>query len=320
VVYGIGAVGGTIAGRLHAAGTEVVGIARGDHLEAVRAKGLRLIDPDKEIVADLVAVGSPAEVDWRADDVVILSMKTQDTAAAVRDLAAHAPETITVVCAQNGVENERLAARSFADVQAMCVMLPATHLEPGVVVANSAPTSGILDLGSYPIGTNAATDAIAADLRAAELSSHAHPKIMRAKYRKLLMNLSNALEAACGGAARGGPVALAAREEAVACFEAAQIDYASEEEDRERRGSILQMRRVEGQRREGSSTWQSLARGTGSIEADYLNGEIVLLGRLHGVATPANAALQRVANELAASGAAPGSMSVEAVEHLAFAG
>ena len=50
------------------------------------------------------------------------------------------------------------------------------------------------------------------------------------------------------------------------------------------------------QSRPGASSWQSLARGTGSIEADYLNGEIVLLGRLHGVATPVNAALQRLAN------------------------
>jgi 2-dehydropantoate 2-reductase len=42
----------------------------------------------------------------------------------------------------------------------------------------------------------------------------------------------------------------------------------------------------------GSSSWQSLVRGAGSIETDYLNGEIALLGRLHGVPTPLNAALQ----------------------------
>ena len=34
-------------------------------------------------------------------------------------------------------------------------------------------------------------------------------------------------------------------------------------------------------------------RGTGSIEAEFLNGEVVLLGALHGVATPVNALLQR---------------------------
>ena len=40
-------------------------------------------------------------------------------------------------------------------------------------------------------------------------------------------------------------------------------------------------------------------KGSGDIEADYLNGEIVLLGRLHGVPTPVNGTLQRMANDLA---------------------
>ena len=40
----------------------------------------------------------------------------------------------------------------------------------------------------------------------------------------------------------------------------------------------------------------------------------VLLGRLHGVATPVNAGLQRLARHLAGSGAAPGSMAAADVE------
>ena len=60
-----------------------------------------------------------------------------------------------------------------------------------------------------------------------------------------------------------------------------------------------------------ASSWQSLARGTGSIEADYLNGEIVFLGRLHGVPTPVNLLLQRTAAQAAREGRAAGSMTVE---------
>ena len=51
---------------------------------------------------------------------------------------------------------------------------------------------------------------------------------------------------------------------------------------------------------------QSLLRGAAAIETDYLNGEIVLLGRLHGVPTPANALLQRLAADLPAGRAVPG--------------
>jgi 2-dehydropantoate 2-reductase len=63
--------------------------------------------------------------------------------------------------------------------------------------------------------------------------------------------------------------------------------------------------------RPGASSWQSLARGTGSIEADYLNGEIVLLGRIHGVPTPVNLVLQRLASTAAREGWRPGSLPAD---------
>jgi 2-dehydropantoate 2-reductase len=47
------------------------------------------------------------------------------------------------------------------------------------------------------------------------------------------------------------------------------------------------------------SSWQSLQRCTGDIETDYLNREIVLLGRLYGVLTPANELMQQLARECA---------------------
>jgi 2-dehydropantoate 2-reductase len=61
--------------------------------------------------------------------------------------------------------------------------------------------------------------------------------------------------------------------------------------------------------RGGGSSWQSLERATGSIETDYLTGEVVLRGRLHGVATPTNALLQRLANQLARERRPPGAWS-----------
>jgi 2-dehydropantoate 2-reductase len=122
------------------------------------------------------------------------------------------------------------------------------------------------------------------------------------------MNLGNALEAACGTEARGSDLNERARAEGEECLRAAGIDFASRQEDRARRGDLLRLRPIEGRRRPGGSSWQSLARGTGTIEADYLNGEIVLLGRLHGVATPVNALLQGLAQRMAREGLAPGSL------------
>lgn len=314
VVHGAGAVGGTIGGRLHQHGHDVVLVARGEHGRAVREDGLLLRDPDGEARLDVPCVEHPSQVDWRDDDVVLLAVKTQHTPAALDDLHASAPPGLHVVCAQNGVENERLALRRYADVHAMCVMLPAEHVQPGVVDASSAPVTGILDVGRCPSGTDDVDEALAEALSSSTFRSRPDPAVLRLKHAKLLMNLGNALEAACGTAGRHSDLLRRAQEEARACFAAAGVDCAGEQEDRARRGDLVTVRPVAGSVRGGGSSWQSLARGTGSIEADWLNGEVVLLGRLHGVPTPVNALLQRVAVDLARRGAPPGSTTVQELE------
>src|SRR5262249_36373717 len=150
------------------------------------------------------------------------------------------------------------------------VMLPAVHLEPGCVDAFAASPAGGLDVGRYPSGSDATADALAGDLTAAGFVSRARDEIMPLKYAKLVMNLGNALEAACGNAARTSDLARRAAGEARTCFAAAGIALAQGESDAEL--AKVRMRPIAGGKRSAGSSWQSLARGTGSIEADYLNG------------------------------------------------
>ncbi|GAA0903518.1 ketopantoate reductase family protein [Pseudonocardia zijingensis] len=306
VVIGAGAIGGTIGGRLAEAGSEVVLVARGAHLAALRESGLRLDDPERSRTLRLPAAGGVDEVDWRPGDVALLCTKTQDTEALLDALRAVAPD-VPVVCAQNGVANERFAAARFAQVQAMCVMLPAEHLTPGRVVAYSAPVPGGLDVGRYPDGVDELSERIAADLAAAGFSSLADPVVMQAKYRKLLLNLANAAEAACGPQSPGlAELAAAAREEGERCLAAAGIAVLSVEQERARRNGLINERPVDGASRGGGSTWQSLRRATGSVEAAYLNGEIVDLGRRHGVPTPVNSLLLETVTRMADGAEPPG--------------
>src|SRR6202012_3002858 len=109
-------------------------------------------------------------------------------------------------------------------------------------------------------------EGLAAALRDSTFSSEARADILRWKYTKLLLNLANAVDGLCGPDARTSPIVDRARAEGRECLRAAGIDYASEEEDRARRGDLLKLRPVEGRRRAGSSTWQSLERQAGSIE------------------------------------------------------
>jgi 2-dehydropantoate 2-reductase len=206
IVIGAGAIGGTIGGKLAASGHEVVLVARGAHLDALRAKGLTLATPDGTSTLDIPAVAGPAELDLREDDVLLLATKTQDAEPLLTDWAwqpvrntpGSAADALPVVCAQNGVASERIALRRFRHVYGMCVWMPATHLEPGAVEASGSPMTGLLHLGRYPSGTDATADQIGADLAGSGFLAPVVPDVMRWKYGKLLANLSNAIEAVCG--------------------------------------------------------------------------------------------------------------------------
>src|SRR4029077_11846764 len=109
------------------------------------------------------------------------------------------------------------ALRGFADVYGVLVMCPATHLEPGIVQANSAPISGLLDLGPYPSGVDDRGIAIAAALEASTFVSEPRPDVMRWKYTKLLANLGNVVQAAFAPSEASGRIPHLARVEARDC-------------------------------------------------------------------------------------------------------
>lgn len=313
VVYGAGAVGGVVGGRLALTGHGVTLVARGAHLDAIRAGGLVLDAGDGRHRIDAPATGTAAEVRWTDDTVVLLTVKSHQAAVALADLRAHAPADVPVVCATNGIATEAAALRLFASTYAICVMLPATHLEPGVVVASCHPTPAILDVGRFPGGTDATTAAVAADLRAAGIASEERDDIMAMKRRKLVMNLGNGVDASFAQGEAADELAALAQAEGETVLAAAGLTVTTAEEDRARRGSILR-RRPDLERR-GGSTWQSLVRGTGDSEIDYLAGEVVLQGRLLGLPTPVNEAVVAATRHLAATGGAP--RSLDAAELLA---
>jgi 2-dehydropantoate 2-reductase len=313
VIFGAGGIGATIGARLFQAGERVDLIVRGAHLDALRRDGLVFRTPEGEARLAIPAHADPATVDWGPDSTVLLTTKSQHTGDALATLDAVGMPELPVVCAQNGVENERAALRRFRRVYAMVVILPAVHLEPGVVVTYAKRPGGVLDVGCYPNGVDVVAAGVADALTRAGFSSRPDAAVMRQKYAKLLTNLNNALQAVAGGGEDARAIAAELKEEALACYRAAGIAWSDDGEARARRREGLVPGEVPGEPRRGGSSWQSLARGTGDVESDYLNGEVVLLGRLHRVPTPANAALQRAAREMAKSRRAPGSMPIAEV-------
>jgi 2-dehydropantoate 2-reductase len=323
VIIGAGAVGGTIGGRLHQHGHRVTLVARGAHLDAMRNKGLRLATPDGEYTLDAPVAADPTEVTLTPESVLVLTVKSQDTAEALASWVdapvrggGTAGERLPLLCAQNGVANERAALRLFDRVYGVCVWLPATYLEPGTVLAQGHPCSGMLQIGRCPAGvaddTGDDTAAeIAAEIAASQLASRVRADVMRWKYGKLLANLGNGIGALVG--IRDEELMARVRAEGTAALDAAGIAYTSRDEEIAERGELITIKPVAGQARGGSSTWQSLARGTGTVEVDYLNGEVVLLGREHGVATPVNLLVQQLVRRAARDGLGPGHMTADAL-------
>jgi 2-dehydropantoate 2-reductase len=321
ILIGPGGIGGTVGGLLARAGRDVVLVARSANLEALRTQGLTVATPAGTFTVQPPAVAGPAEVDLRDGDAILLAVKSQDTAAILDDWnwrpvaggAGSAADCVPVFCFQNGVENERMAARRFTAVYGVGVQMPAELTGPGQVMAPGSPVAGLLEIGRYPAGSDAAAEELAADLAAAGFAARVSDRVMVGKHAKLLRNLRNAIIAACGSmtsAAAQGVAAMAVAE-AEACYAAAGIEYLSLAEANAAREDIVREVPVGERTRGGGSTWQSLNRGAGTAEVDYLNGEIVLLGLLHGVPTPVNELLRQTVSAMAARREAPGTIDPE---------
>ena len=305
IIYGAGAIGGVVGGYLERVEHDVLLIGRPGLVKTVREHGLRLVTPDGTHVLHPAAVTTPDQIDVGPDDVVFLCMKGQDTEGALRDLRA-VVEDVPIFCLQNGVRNEEFAAQCFPKVYGVEVRIGAVFLDNDEVVCRRDPP-GWLIMGCYPAGTDDLVEAVAANLRTAGFFVLVTPDVMPHKWAKLLRNLANAIGAITD--ARGDDVARiaeAARQEAQEILAQAGIRWVSEEELAQEWPEITVQPRGRLDTKAQSSTWQSLTRRTGSIETDFLNGEIVRLAKQMGRRAPVNETLLYISQEMAVKQEPPG--------------
>jgi len=327
VVVGAGAVGAVVAGQLTLAGHDVVLVARGEHLARLRADGLTIARPDRRDHVPVPVVAGPEDLTLTHDDVLVLATKAQDVEAALSGWAwqpvldsagqpALLGSDLPVVTLQNGLDAERSALRRFAEVYGATVAISSTYVRHGEVASPSEPVVGVIWLGAYPTGRGAHQDRIVADLRSAGFRVHDVEDVQAWKAWKVLGNVLNGLDVLEGTDEERALLSALLTAEARAVLTASGLAPASLPPGPD--GAVdlgLTNREVPGYERH-SSTWQSFARGASS-EVDHLNGEIVLRGRLAGVPTPVNTALQQVLGRTAAEGSRPGRRTLAEVVALA---
>lgn len=137
-IMGSGGVGGYYGACLARAGEDVAFIARGDHLAAMRGRGLTIHDRDGDFtVAPVTATDDPATLE--PVDAVLMCVKLYDTEVAselIRPLLG--PDTV-VVTLQNGVEAPELVAKVLGPGRTLggATYISATITEPGAIRRNN---------------------------------------------------------------------------------------------------------------------------------------------------------------------------------------
>ncbi len=316
IIIGAGAVGASLAAEFQRAGIDYALVGRGRQIKHILEHGLEYRRPSgaQTIRLNTFDVSEPPIL--RKSDILLLTVKTQDVEEATRDWAELPLEDSTtetssdlpIVTFQNGLSSEDITLRRFQNVYAASILTPALFLETGKVSVAGDPQVGALTLGRYPSGRDAIADEITADLTAANYLAEPRDDIRRWKAAKLLHNVRNAVELFAGTPEQLQQAGDDLSQEAARVLKAAGFDPA---QATERKISLDGWRIADnsGVKRGQQSTWQSFSRGSSS-EVDYLNGEIVRLGRLHGIETPFNRAIQQAAASLARSGSAPGSIDI----------
>jgi len=133
-ILGVGGVGGYFGGRLAAAGADVTFLARGAHLDAMRARGLRIESPKGNVHLPRVDATDDAAAIGPVD-IVFFTVKLYDSEAAARALPALIGPNTAVIPFQNGIDGVGIVTRAVGDAHAAggTAYVSAVIAEPGVI-------------------------------------------------------------------------------------------------------------------------------------------------------------------------------------------
>lgn len=284
-VMGTGAIGGYVGARLAAAGAEVAFIARGAHLAAIRADGLKVTSPMGDLhIQPARASDDPGEIG--PVDVVLLGVKLYDVEAAVQALRPMLGPETAVVTLQNGIDAPAMIDRIAGPGHALpgVVLINGEIVGPGRIQHNAM--NGLV-VGEPDGGTSGRLEGFVALGIEAGLDVRASPDIRLELWRKfLLMATLGSLSAMTRvplERIRETPATWAlageAMREVVAVARAEGVGM--DEADIERSLALVQSM---------PGTWKAslavdLEQGK-RLEAEWLAGTICRLGRKAGIDTP----------------------------------
>ena len=291
--------GGYFGGLLAKGGADVTFIARGKHLDALRAKGLTVKSVKGDFSIPVRATDDPKEVG--PVDLILFCVKSYDTERAMRQALPMVRKETIVLSLQNGIDNEEEIAGLVRKekVLAGVAYIGSSVPEPGVILHEA---EGKIAFGELEGGVSDRVLTIRAFFDRCGLPADDSPDIRKALWAKLAWNAPfNAINALVGGTVKAivenpHTLELARRvtEEVVAVAVASGVPLAFEE---------VWQRNLKFSRRSGikTSMLQDLELGR-PLEHEALNGIVVKYGAGLGIPTPNNFALYALLSELRREG------------------
>ncbi len=331
VIAGAGSVGCYVGARLAAAGRDVTLLLRAPLAGTIARYGLRVSDldgGDETVPPTALKLSTDPETALRAADIVLVTVKSRDTAPMAELIAAHAPKNAVVISLQNGVENAQVLRRRLGpEAQVVDAMVPFNVVQTNT--DSEAPrfhraTSGTMQIAAGVEGLR--------DFLSVPFAHFAeHSDIEAALWGKLLVNLNNALNALSDlplieqlGDRRWRLLISRQMREGLAVLRAAQIRPAPVEgmpprlialaltlPDALFRLAARGMLAVDRSAR--SSMWEDLRAGR-PTEIDYLQGEIVRQAEKHGLEAPLSRRVLQLVKEAEKAGKGSPALPPEAFE------
>jgi 2-dehydropantoate 2-reductase len=294
-VVGVGAVGGYFGGLLAKGGADVTFIARGERLEALRAKGLSVKSWKGDFSIQVNATDDPAEVG--PVNLVLFCVKSYDTESAIRQALPMVGQETLVLSLQNGIDNEEKIASLIGQekVLAGVAYIGASTPEPGVVLHQE---SGKIVFGEFDGGVSERVVRLKAFFDRYSFPAEISSNIKAVLWTKLAWNAPfNAINTLVGGPVKvilENPhtleLARLVTAEVVAVANASGVNLTCEE---------VWERNVKFSRHYGVKTSMLQDHEAGKpLEHDALNGVIIKKAAEYGLHAPYNFALYALLSRL----------------------
>ncbi|MFW6040638.1 MAG: ketopantoate reductase family protein [Thermoplasmatota archaeon] len=289
-VMGAGAIGGYFGGRLAKSGMDVIFIARGEHLKAMKESGLKVRSKVHENFSISVnATDAPDDIGLV--DLVLFTVKAHDTEEAAKDIKPLVGEDTTILSLQNGIDNEEILAQMYGEDKVVggVAYILANVDEPGVILHE---TLGRVEIGEISGKITNRIKEIKNVFEEADIRCDISKNIEKVLWRKLAFNCAlNAMTALTKSPLNE----IIDIEESLDVFEAAiretirvGVAYGVEMDENDIVENLMDVAENAG---DMESSMLNDLRKNKKLEIDPLNGKVVELGKKLDTDTPVNKTL-----------------------------